>query len=250
MDKESINLLDELNINKTLESFNKMFKTLCNEKEEHLGYRLCRRREENFDIVLSEVKDKRYIDIEIYKNTADRKSEQTYYKRMNIYDIIKDNKINNPEDILNIIEDEIINIKETLKKISLLYSNLREHSLSLEDTLLANHNTEELKKAIVTMSRDEKERPHAIYLSNITSIPNIDILQYVISYKFYDDMEYSIRIDFNKVDKQSNSKLKLTQRYSEVFDILDFVIEKDFDINKILETLSTRISYLVETIYK
>lgn len=250
MDKENINLLDELNINKTLESFNKMFKTLCNEKEKLIDYGFYKRKEENFDIVLSEVKDEHYIDMNIYKNTADRESEQTYYKRMNIYDIIKDNKINNPEDILNIIENEITNIKEIFKKTSLLYSNLRERSLSLEDTFLANRNAEELKKAITTMSYYKKEKPYAIYSSNITSIPNIDILQYGISYKLYDDMEYSIRIDIHKIDRQPNSKLNLTQSYSEVFDILDFVIEKDFDINKILENLSTRISYLIETIYK
>lgn len=236
MDKESINLLDELNINKTLENFNKMFKTLCNKKEKLTDRYEFYREEENFNITLIEATDKHCLDMYI----GGKKTNNFLIKRINIYNIIKENKVDNPEDILDIIENKIQDTKIMLEKVYTLYNNRTEHSLSLPNSFIANNNMEVLKRAIATLSNDDKEQEFASYVSKITSIPNNNDLRYSISYKLYDDMPYLIRINIYEIDKKS---------YTETFDVLDFVIEKDCDVNKILEVLEERISYLVKNIF-
>lgn len=236
MDKENINLLDELNINKTLEEFHELFKTLCNEKKDFINRNEFCREEDKFNITLVEAKDKYYLDMYI----GSKKANNFLVKRINIYNIIKENKVDNPEDILDIIEDKIQDTKIMLEEVYTPYNNRIEHSLSLANSFIANNNIEVLKRAIATLSNDDKEQEFASYVSKITSIPNNNDLSYSISYKLYDDMPYLIRINIYEIDKKS---------YTETFDVLDFVIEKDCDVNEILEVLEERISYLVKNIF-
>ena len=240
MNKENINLLDEFNINRTLEKFQRLFETLCNKKEELTNRDEFYREEENFNITLIEATDKHCLDMYIlYKNATNKRVSNRITEKINIYNIIKENKVNNPEDILVVIENEITNIKKTLEKIYVFYNDQIEHPLSLKDTLVANHNIEVLKRTIEKLSNCDKEQEFASYVSKITSIPNNN-LSYSISYKLYNDMPYLIRIDIYEIDKKS---------YTETFDVVDFVIKKGCDVNKILEVLEERISYLVKNIF-